>query len=243
MNKTYSLFILSLLISLACKTQAQEVYTSSSLRIEQITKSTFRHITYLQTRSFGLYPCNGLVVISDGESMVFDTPSYDSVAVELIYWLENDKKTKIKGIVINHAHVDCLGGLSSFHEKGIPSYASEISVNKAILDNAIIPQLAFKEKQKLKVGKLTVVNQYLGKAHTEGNIVSYIRHEGVLFGGCMLKSINATKGNLNDASVQDWPNTIRKVKKQFPNIEYAVPGHGKEGGMELLDYTINLFDQ
>jgi len=236
-------FFAILLLTVSVAVNAQKVYSSPSLKIYQITENTFRHVTYLKTRSFGLYPCNGLIAISNGESMVFDTPSYDSVALELINWLEKDQNTKVKGVVINHAHVDCLGGLATFHEMGIPSYASNLAVQKALVDRVISPEIGFEKKQILKVGDVTIVNRYLGEAHTSGNIVSYIKQDKVLFGGCLLKSLNASKGNLNDADVMEWSNTVKNAKEQFPDIQFAVPGHGEVGGLELLDYTITLFSQ
>ena len=32
-----------------------------------------------------------------------------------------------------------------------------------------------------------------------------------------------------------------RIKKELPNLEIIIPGHGKNGGEALLDYTIQLF--
>ncbi len=53
--------------------------------------------------------------------------------------------------------------------------------------------------------------------------------------------MNANKGYLNDANVNDWAATVEKVKKEYPQVRVVVPGHGKYGNEELLDYTIELF--
>lgn len=62
-----------------------------------------------------------------------------------------------------------------------------------------------------------------------------------MFGGCLIKELDATKGFLGDANVSEWSNTVEKVKHQFPNVQIVIPGHGKIGGKDLLDYTIKLF--
>lgn len=62
-----------------------------------------------------------------------------------------------------------------------------------------------------------------------------------MFGGCLIKEINASKGYLGDANVQAWAATVKKVKKAYPNVKTVIPGHGEIGGKELLDYTITLF--
>ncbi|MDG1527700.1 MAG: subclass B1 metallo-beta-lactamase, partial [Polaribacter sp.] len=64
-----------------------------------------------------------------------------------------------------------------------------------------------------------------------------------LFGGCMIKSLKASKGYLGNANVSEWSNTVAKVKATFPKTEKVIPGHGKVGDSELLDYTIGLFNK
>jgi metallo-beta-lactamase class B len=143
---------------------------------------------------------------------------------------------------VNHFHNDCLGGLEAFHKKGITSYASKKTIELAQKDSVTVPQISFNEKLSLRIGKKEIVNQYLGEAHTKDNIISFIPSENTMFGGCMVKEINAGKGFLGDANEKEWSNTIRNIKKAFPTAQFIVPGHGKPGGQELLDYTIGLFE-
>jgi metallo-beta-lactamase class B len=71
--------------------------------------------------------------------------------------------------------------------------------------------------------------------------VGYFPSDNVLFGGCLIKEMQATKGFLGDANVKNWSATVRKVKHAFPSVKLVIPGHGQIGGQELLDYTIKLF--
>ena len=64
-----------------------------------------------------------------------------------------------------------------------------------------------------------------------------------MFGGCLIKELNASKGYLGDANVKVWPTTVSKIQKQFPNVKTIVPGHGNSGDKKLLDYTIKLFEK
>ena len=59
----------------------------------------------------------------------------------------------------------------------------------------------------------------------------------------MIKSQGASKGNLEDANTAQWSQTVRNVKAKFPSVKKVIPGHGDSGGVELLDYTIELFEQ
>jgi metallo-beta-lactamase class B len=217
-------------------------YESANLKIEQISKSTYVHITYLETKDYGKVACNGLILIDQEEAFVFDTPTEDSVSTELINWLEKTKKIRIKGVVINHFHVDCLGGLGAFHKKNIPSYANYLTIELAHTNNLDhLPLNGFKSEEKLYAGNKEIVNSYFGAGHTQDNIVSYLPSEKILFGGCLIKTLGAGKGNLADADINQWAVTVSKIKQRYPKLRWVIPGHGKPGGVDLLDYTIQLF--
>jgi metallo-beta-lactamase class B len=72
-------------------------------------------------------------------------------------------------------------------------------------------------------------------------VVGYFEKEQVLFGGCLIKELDATKGYLGDALVGEWSATVGQVKNAYPKLKWVVPGHGKVGDVSLLDYTIQLF--
>lgn len=219
------------------------VYKSETLQIEQIGPNTFVHVSYLNTNDFGKVACNGMIVMNEGEALVFDTPANEEASLELINWLETDRKAKVTGVVATHFHWDCLGGLNEFHAKGIPSYASEKTIALAKTAGYPLPENGFKNKLKLEAGGVKVINQFLGEGHTKDNFVSYVPSDQVIFGGCMIKALGAGYGNLEDANVATWSATVRKVKSTFSDATIVIPGHGKIGGTELLDYTIELFSK
>jgi metallo-beta-lactamase class B len=73
--------------------------------------------------------------------------------------------------------------------------------------------------------------------------VAYFPSEQVLFGGCLIKELNATKGYLGDANVLAWSATVKQVQANFPDVKHVVPGHGAAGDSRLLDYTHKLFEK
>jgi metallo-beta-lactamase class B len=64
----------------------------------------------------------------------------------------------------------------------------------------------------------------------------------VLFGGCLIKAQGAGFGFLGDANTATWSETVSRVKAEYPQVVTVIPGHGKIGGTELLDFTIRLFE-
>jgi len=134
-----------------------------------------------------------------------------------------------------------LAGLNEFHAKGIPSYASDKTIELAKASRFPIPENGFKKKLTLKAGDLKAINQFLGEGHTKDNFVAYVPSDQVLFGGCMFKALGAGNGYLGDANIAAWSATVGKVKSTFPEILIVIPGHGTVGGTELLDYTEGMF--
>jgi metallo-beta-lactamase class B len=72
--------------------------------------------------------------------------------------------------------------------------------------------------------------------------VAWIPEKKILFGGCMVKSMRANNlGNITDADLEEWPKTVKRVKEKYSKANVVVPGHGRVGGIELIDHTISLF--
>ena len=217
------------------------LYKSETLKVKQISDHVFIHISYLETVDYGLVACNGMVIAKDGEAFVFDTPAGDEGSKELISWIRDELKSKINGVVATHFHVDCLGGLGEFHREGIPSFASSHTIELAKNMKYPLPKQGFEGSLELKIGDHLIINKFPGEGHTRDNIVSYYFEDQILFGGCLIKSLGAGKGNLEDASPNKWSITVRNVKENYPEAKIIIPGHGKEGNTALLDYTISLF--
>jgi metallo-beta-lactamase class B len=182
-----------------------------------------------------------MIARNTNEVIVFDTPTNDKSAEELIKFIKEKLHCKINAIIPTHFHSDCLGGLASFHSNKIASFANYSTIELAKANNVVVPQNSFNDSLKIKLGNTYTIVKYYGQGHTKDNVVGYFPKENILFGGCLIKEIEATKGYLGDANVGEWSNTVEKVKQQYPNVKIVVPGHGEIGGKELLDYTIQLF--
>lgn len=244
--ETLLILVISIDIS-SCRSQkgeafkSKEVYKSNELIIIQIAENSFKHISFKQTNEFGNVPCNGLIVRNNNEAIVFDTPTNDISSSALIKWIKETLHCRINAIIPTHFHDDCLGGLKAFDENGIPSYAYFKTIELATENNFVVPRNSFKDSLILKVGNETILATYFGEGHTKDNVVGYFPSENILFGGCLIKELDASKGYLGDANVAAWSNTVERVKKEYPNVKIVVPGHGEHGDKKLLDYTINLF--
>lgn len=242
-----SVFLLFTFVLFSCNSLKNDnevaIYKSKTLVINQISNHVYEHTSYLQTESFGKVPCNGMIVIDGGEAIVFDTPVDDKTSRKLIDWITKKQKSKIKAVVATHFHDDCLGGLNEFHSNKIPSYSQNLTIELARNKGYAVPQNGIDQSQEFQIGNQKVYAEFFGQGHTKDNIIGYFPAEKTMFGGCLIKEIGAGKGYLGDANINDWSETVRKIKAKYPEAKTIIPGHGKIGGIELLDYTIQLFEK
>ncbi len=222
--------------------QAQpKSYASSHLKITPIQPNLYVHESYLQTDNWSKVGCNGMIYISGDSAVVFDTPASDTASIELIRVLRKKWKLKVKAVVINHFHNDCLAGLAEFHKAGIHSISNELTRELAKAAGSPLPREVFKGEQVLLVNGKQVINRYFGEGHTKDNIVSYVPEYKALFGGCLVKSLDAGFGFVGDANIISWSTTIRAVQAAYPEVATVVPGHGPYGDGALLAFTASLF--
>jgi metallo-beta-lactamase class B len=249
MNRTIKFLFFSLipLLMFSCSTgekvsfKPKKIYNSKDLIITQISENAFVHVSYKQTNDFGNVPCNGLIVRNNNEVIIFDTPTNDKSAEYLIKWIKDTLRCRINAVVPTHFHDDCLGGLKAFETNNIPSYGNFKTIELAKSQHMPAPENGFSDSLKLNVGNEYVTVKYFGEGHTKDNVVGYFPAENVMFGGCLIKEIDASKGYLGDANLETWSATVEKVKAAYPVVKFVVPGHGDYGSSKLLDYTIKLF--
>jgi len=220
----------------------KELYQSETLSVIRLSENTWQHISYLNTEDWGKVTCNGMIVVDKGEAIIFDTPSEDEVSAELIEWVMNSLNLKIIAVIPTHYHADNLGGLNEFHKRGIASHAYIKTIEIANGRGYPQPQHGFDKHLELKVGDKKAWVDYFGGGHTVDNVVGYFPHDDIMFGGCLIKEVGSGKGNLEEADESEWAQTVMNVKAKYPAVKKIIPGHGESGGMELLDYTIKLFE-
>ena len=220
------------------------VYQTDNLIVNRLSDHIYEHISYLNTDDFGKVACNGMLVINENKGVIFDTPTDNKSSLELINFINNELKSQITGVIPTHFHTDCVGGIAEFENYNIPIYASNqtIQLLKKNGQNFSKPIKTFDKNLTLHLGNKKVYAEYFGEGHTKDNVVGYFPDDDAVFGGCLIKEINASKGNLKDANIKEWSATVEKVKLKYPNAKIVIPGHGKWGGIELFDYTMKLFE-
>lgn len=238
------LYIVVLLLVSCSRSSSKYLYESAVLKIEKIGAHTYQHISYLNYKG-GKVGCNGVFAVFGSDAVIIDSPTNAEATTRLLDFIEQNFEIHRIRAIPNHFHIDCIGGFRTMLDRGVYIYASAQTID--VLDDRELAKLLKPFDQKLDLelgnGEGLILNRYFGPAHTRDNIASYILPDSILFGGCMVKSLGASKGNLADADTLLWSRTITHIKSDmFGQAKLVVPGHGQAGGVDLLDYTIHLFD-
>ncbi len=209
------------------------------LKITKLSNNVYQHISYKKVGSYGMVGASGLVVLDRSNAYIVDTPWTVKDTKKLVAWIAS-KNLKLKSAVVTHFHKDASGGLSFLNNLKIETYAT--SLTNELLNSKQREKSNHEitnSEYKLLTDKIEIF--YPGAGHSQDNIVVWLPREKILFGGCLVKSIESKGlGYTGNASVEDWPISIQNVINRYPNLEMVVPGHGRIGGRSLLKHTAEL---
>ncbi len=226
--------VVLLLIVQTLNSFGQKINVSEKLTLTKIANGVYIH-TYDNS--------NGIIYVNNGEAVIVSTPPSDDATTELINRTQEQLNAKIIAYVIDRWHPDAMEGLGIVKNRGIKTYSYELTRTIAENKGLPIPDIGFDPKLELKVGDEKIICRYFGPAHTSDGIVVWIPKEKILFGGNEIRNYGGWVGNIGDANLNEWSKTIEKVKKEYGIAKIVVPGHGKYGGAELTDYTIDLYKE
>jgi len=212
------------------------------LQVISIVPGVWRHVSHREMEGYGRVPANGLLVIGEDSAALVDTPWTDEQTGKLFDWVEERFGVRVEHVIATHSHGDCMGGLAEAHRRGASSYSGVLTAEFAARDGSPVPGTTFTENLRIELGETALELRFFGGGHTRDNIVVWIPQPKLLFGGCLVKRDGGTKGYIAEADLEAWPETLRKVQRAYPQAEVVVPGHGRPGTLQYLDYTIELVE-
>lgn len=216
-----------------------------SVRLYSLGEGVWTHVATQQFDGV-VYPSNGLIVREGDELLLIDTAWGEQSTAALLVEIENRIGLPVTRAVSTHFHDDRVSGVDVLKEAGVATYASPATRELALLENNDVP--AHSLEGLVNVGDAVSFGSveifYPGEAHSTDNVVVYVPHVNVLFGGCAIhEASRQTVGNIADANVAQWPATIARIQQRYPHMDVVIPGHGLPGGAELLQHTLNVVNR
>lgn len=223
---------------------SDKIVINRDIQLIPLGDSLYIHETWDELEGYGRFSSNGLVLIKGGQALMVDTPMDNEKTRRLTSYITDSLKAKVTKLIIGHFHDDCLGGLGYLQSIGVEAVAHSMTIRICREQGLPIPQTPFSDALNFDFNGEEIECRYFGAGHSADNITVWLPGRKVLFGGCLIKSMDSTGlGNLSDAVVADWDTTVGKLLKQYSGIQTVVPGHGSAGGAELLPHTIQLVEK
>ncbi len=203
-------------------------------------------------RRYAFYDQGIVAVIGGDHALIVDTRSTPAQAREILDDLR-DLGSPPVGIVVNtHGHYDHAFGNSIFrpaviwgHERcgtmltltgetqranvsrDIPDLAADLA--DVVLDP---PDRMFTETATLDLGGREIRLAYLGRGHTDNDIVVSIPDADVLCAGDLVE--NGATPSFGDGYPMDWPATAEALLALTGAATVVVPGHGDPAGRAFV---------
>jgi glyoxylase-like metal-dependent hydrolase (beta-lactamase superfamily II) len=198
-------------------------------------------------RRYAFFDQNIVAIVDRGEVLVVDTRSTYGQAREVIDDLRALGAPRIAAVVNTHGHYDHAFGNRVFrpapiwgHERAaamlgpaggqrelagsnLPDLAADLA--EVELDP---PDRRFTDRAHVAVGGRVVHLAFLGRGHTDNDIVLSLEGADVLCVGDLLE--NGAVPYFGDGFPLDWPATAQAILALLSDRTVVVPGHGEPAG-------------
>lgn len=213
------------------------------LNISHLTGDFFIYSTY---KSFNGIPfsANGMYLLTEDGVVLFDTPWDTTQFQPLIDSIKLKHQKDVILCIATHSHEDRTGGFDFLKGKGVRTFTSKQTDEICIENKEKRAEFHFNNDTTFMIGQHKFQTYYGGEGHTKDNIIIWFDKEKILYGGCLIKSTEATDlGNIEEANLKEWPNTIKNIKRRFGYPQYVIPGHQNWINNASLDHTLKLLSQ
>jgi metallo-beta-lactamase class B len=214
----------------------------------KLTVTPLNDRVYVHT-SYGIYqktpfPANGLIINTNDGVVIIDTKDDTDNTRQLLRWVADNLHQPVRFCIVTHAHEDRVGGISELRKAGVRVISTPLTAQKSIQLGYEAPEGILPADTTFTVGQVPIRCYFPGEGHTSDNIVVWLPDQQILHGGCFVKSVAAFgMGNLADANLNEWANSVRRVMKQFGTAKIVVPGHDEVADNRALAHTLRLLEK
>jgi glyoxylase-like metal-dependent hydrolase (beta-lactamase superfamily II) len=209
------------------------------------------------TRRYVVFDQQIGVVLGEGEALVVDTRVSHRQGREILDDLRELTTDPVTIVVDTHWHQDHTFGNHVFrpatiwgHERcgprmlelgerkrrelieAIPEHAADFA--EVVIDP---PDRSFSETARVEVGGRRVDLRYLGRGHTDGDIVVEVPDAGVVFAGDLIE--DGATPYFGEGYPLDWPETASRLLELVRGP--VVPGHGAVRDAGFVEDQLTAF--
>lgn len=221
-------------------------YAPSSVDME--VRQVSEHVYYVEgaagiaTDNEGFISNAGFVVTGDGV-VIFDSLGTPSLADKLVRKIREITDQPIRKVIVSHFHADHIYGLQVFEDMGAEISAPEgaqkylqseaakerleerqFSLDPWVNENTrlVLPDVTVSKSNIFTMGDVTFTINYMGKAHSDGDMSMLVEPDKVLFSGDII--FEGRVPFVGSADTKNWLETLTKL--ETGGLTALIPGHG-----------------
>ena len=186
---------------------------------------------------------NAGFVITDAGVVVFDSLGSPSLAWALRQRIRELTDQPVVKVIVSHYHADHVYGLQVFQDEGAeiiaPRGAYEYLASNAAAERLnerrfsldpwvnddtrlVRPDRVIEKEYRFSLGGMDFQLNYLGSAHSDGDMTLYVVQDRVLFSGDII--FEGRVPFVGDADTKRWLETLQAL--ETGDLVALVPGHG-----------------
>jgi metallo-beta-lactamase class B len=210
------------------------------LKITQLTGEFYVFTTFNSYKGDRI-SANGMYLVTNDGIVMFDTPWDTTQFQPLLDSIENRHHKNVVLCIATHFHEDRTGGLQYYAQQGIKTYTTKQTDELSKKRGMKRAEFLMDKDSVFKVGQYSFQTYFPGPGHAPDNIIIWFEKEKILYGGCLVKSVEYNDlGNLADASVKEYATTIKNVQAKCKKPQYIIPGHGDWTDTNSLNHTLQM---
>jgi glyoxylase-like metal-dependent hydrolase (beta-lactamase superfamily II) len=186
---------------------------------------------------------NAGFVVTDAGVVVFDSLGSPSLAWALREKIREITDKAVLKVVVSHYHADHIYGLQVFQDEGAEilaprgayeylesiTAAERLDERRFSLDpwvnddtRLVRPDRLIEDEYRFSLGGVDFQVNYLGSAHSEGDMTLYVVQDRVLYSGDII--FEGRVPFVGDADTKRWLETLERLETS--ELAALVPGHG-----------------
>jgi metallo-beta-lactamase class B len=233
--------LLILLTTLAALTRGTcQAQQHPPLTITPLTANFYVYTTWGQAGGQP-YPANGLYLVTPEGVVLIDTPWDTTQFQPLLDTIRQRHRQDVVLCIATHWHSDKTAGLDYYRSKGIKTFTTRLTDSLSLANGKHRAEFLFDKDTTFTVGGYAIQTFYPGEGHTRDNIVVWFGKDRVLYGGCLIKGVEAPDlGFTGDGNLGSYAASIRRLQAKFPNPAFVIPTHQGWQSTRSIQHTLDM---
>ncbi|WP_420155912.1 subclass B1 metallo-beta-lactamase [Siphonobacter sp.] len=236
--------LLLFLVCLLSNSLYAQTLQKPPLNVTPLKEGVYVHVTYGMYQNTAV-PSNGLIInTKEGVVLVdtgWDTKDDTENTRQLLQWVDEHLHQPVRLCIVTHSHDDRVGGISELRKAGVRVVSTPLTAQQSVQAGYESPEGLLPNDTTFTIGGVPIRCYFPGEGHTRDNIVVWLPRQKILHGGCFVKSVAAFgMGNVADANLKEWGNSMKRLMNEFGTAQVVVPGHEEWGDTKALTHTLQL---